>query len=118
MNATSPRYDRWKAPAEDGAILLWPQAGQILQNTLDNQRLLSEAHSVEIQNVPLPEVRRHFRKRLTSSDEQQIIATGHQTELHHPGVWIKNVLISALGKKLGDAFHFAVDTDEPKHLTL
>ncbi|MGH7214443.1 MAG: hypothetical protein ACREIT_06740, partial [Tepidisphaeraceae bacterium] len=44
---------------------------------------------------------------------------GHQAELHHPGVWVKNVLIHHAAARLGGAaYHLAVDTDEPKHLNL
>src|SRR5262249_34032602 len=43
----------------------------------------------------------------------------HQAELHHPGVWVKNVLIDLLAQRLnGQAVHVAVDTDAPKHLVL
>jgi hypothetical protein len=60
-----------------------------------------------------------MRKWLGHDDDQLLIATGHQTELHHPGVWVKNALIDSAAAKLeGRAFHFAVDTDEPKHLQL
>ena len=39
--------------------------------------------------------------------------------MHHPGVWVKNVLINAAADRVGGrAIHFAVDTDAPKHLQL
>jgi hypothetical protein len=48
-----------------------------------------------------------------------LLATGHQTELRHPGVWVKDVLIDAAAEQSGGAaYHFAVDSDEPKHLTI
>lgn len=119
MEASAARYARWKAPAEDGQTLLWPESADLLQDTRENHRRLAAAHSVLLQNVPLPEVRRAFRKWLGHDDGQLLIATGHQTELHHPGVWVKNALIDSAASKLdGRAFHFAVDTDEPKHLPL
>src|SRR5205814_1365274 len=47
------------------------------------------------------------------------LATGHQIELYHPGVWAKDAFINALATKLNAvAYHFAIDTDAPKHLTL
>ena len=50
-------------------------------------------------------------------DDRPIIATGHQTELYHPGVWVKNAAIAAAAERIGaSAFHFAVDMDAPKHL--
>jgi hypothetical protein len=119
MEALAARYARWKAPAEDGETLLWPPPADLLQETRDNHRLLSGANSALLQNTPLPEVRRAMRKWLGHDDDRLLVATGHQTELHHPGVWVKNALIDAVAAKLeGRAFHFAVDTDEPKHLQL
>lgn len=119
MEALAERYARWKAPAEDGQTLLWPEPSDLLRETRDNHRRLASAESVLLQNTPLPEVRRAMRRWLGHDDGQLLIATGHQTELHHPGVWVKNALIDTVAAKLdGRAFHFAVDTDEPKHLLL
>jgi hypothetical protein len=119
MTATAERYDTWKAPAEDGQILLWPEPDRLLADTHGNHDRLARADSVRLQNVPLNEVRRAMRKWVGHDDARRLIATGHQSELHHAGVWVKNALIDAVATKLGGrAFHFAVDTDEPKHLLL
>ena len=119
MNASPVRYDRWKAPAEDGQVLIWPQPGDLLSDTRENQRRLSTADSVLIQNIPFSEVRRRMRRWLGHDDALPLIAAGHQSELHHPGVWAKNALIDVVASRTeGRAFHFAVDTDEPKHLVL
>ena len=119
MPQTAARYDRWKAPAEDGQILLWPDPDTLLSDTRATQDRLDGAASTRLQNVPLNEVRRAMRKWVGHDDAVPLIATGHQAELHHAGVWAKNVLISAAATKLGGrAVHFAVDTDEPKHLLL
>src|SRR6267142_1973706 len=107
MNATSPRYARWKAPAEDGQALIWPEPDRILSDTRDNQRLFAGAGACLLQKIPLPEVRECFRRSIGDVDDgQTIFATGHQTELHHPGVWAKDVLIDAAAKRFeGRAFH-------------
>jgi hypothetical protein len=119
MPQTAARYDRWKAPAEDGQILLWPEPDALLSDTCATQERLGSAGSTRLQNVPLNEVRRAMRKWVGHDDALPLIATGHQAELHHAGVWAKNILISAAAAKLGGrAVHFAVDTDEPKHLLL
>jgi hypothetical protein len=113
------RYARWKAPAEDGQAIIWPDPPDLLRDTRENHRRLSSADSVLIQNVPFSEARRAMRRWLGHDDDQLLLATGHQTELHHPGVWVKNALIDTVAAKLdGRAFHFAVDTDGPKHLLL
>jgi hypothetical protein len=119
MDAPPVRYDRWKAPSEDGKVLLWPSPADLLAQTLDNQRRLSSLDSLRFQNVPLSQVRKQMRQWLGHDDRQPLVATGHQAELHHPGVWVKNALIAAAATALGGtAFHFAVDTDAPKHLQL
>lgn len=114
------RYERWKAPAVDGQTLIWPRPPELLQQLSDNLRLLSTADAPRLQNVPLSAVRGAMRAWLGHDDPQQpLIATGHQAELHHPGVWVKNALIDAAARKAGGrAMHFAVDTDQPKHLRL
>jgi len=117
---TTSRYADWKAPAGDGEYLIWPAPPRLLQDTLQNARLFASAHSARIQNVPLPELRRRLRNWLGHRDDAgPLIATGHQTELYHPGVWVKNALIHLAAETLGgQAYHVAVDTDEPKHLNL
>ena len=120
MDAASPRYADWKAPAEDGAHLIWPEPGQLFRDTIDNGKRLSAARDTRVQNVPLPDVRRRLRQWLGHTDDAApLIATGHQAEPYHPGVWVKNVLIHLAAARLGgQAYHVAVDTDEPKHLLL
>lgn len=117
MEALPARYDDWKAPADDGRHLIWPEPGRLLKDTADNTRRLAGA-AARFQNVPLPELRRRMREWLGHRDDAgPLIATGHQTELYHPGVWVKNVLIHLAAERLGgQAYHFAIDTDEPKHL--
>ena len=120
MNRSAPRYDRWKAPAQDGQRLIWPQPAELISQTRENSSNLGSAASVRIQNIPLTELRRRLRESIGHADlDRPLIATGHQAELHHSGVWVKNVLLDVLARKLnGKAFHFSVDTDEPKHLSL
>lgn len=49
--------------------------------------------------------------------ERPLIATGHQPELHHAGVWIKHHLAFRLARALGaSSFDLIVDNDVPKHL--
>src|SRR4051812_27563722 len=107
-------YPDWKAPAEDGEILIWPPFADIIQQTRANKT------KFDAMPVPLREIRRRARNWLgQSNDDLPIIASGHQTELYHPGVWAKDVLANQLAAKLdGAAMHFAVDTDSPKHLHL
>ena len=118
-SASAARYDRWKAPAEDGQLLIWPQPAELLADARENHRRLNEAEPARLQGVALSDVRRQMRTWLGHDDDQILVASGHQAELHHPGVWAKNALMDAAAARLeGRAVHFAVDTDEPKHLQL
>jgi hypothetical protein len=101
-------------------MLIWPEPRQLLQDARDNHRRLNAADAVRLQGIPLPELRRRQRQWIGHADDDQLlIATGHQTELHHPGVWVKNALIHAAASAVGgQAYHFAVDSDEPKHLSV
>ena len=111
------QYPQWKAPAGDGEVLVWPEPGELLRDTRENGRRLA-ASGVRVQGVPLGELRRAMRAWIgVRDDAEAVVGTGHQTELYHPGVWVKDALIDAAAAKLGGrAYHFAVDTDEPKHL--
>jgi hypothetical protein len=113
-------YADWKAPAKDSQMLIWPEPRQLLDDTRANHRLLTGASHVRIQNAPLLELRRQLRAAVGHQDDAQpIVATGHQTELFHAGVWVKNALIDVVARNLGgQAYHVAVDTDAPKHLIL
>jgi hypothetical protein len=119
MTASPHAYPDWKAPREDGEILIWPEPARLLEETHENHRALSSAADVRVQNVPLPELRRRQRQWIHHDDAQPLIADGHQTELHHAGVWVKRVLSHFAAQRVGaSAAHFAVDTDAPKHLHL
>jgi len=120
MSSSAPAtYADLKAPAEDGKLIVWPEPAQILSDTSENHQRLSAAHEVRLQNVPLMELRLRTRQWLGHPDEQLLIADGHQTELYHPGVWVKSVLAHVLAERVnGSAMHLAVDTDAPKHLYL
>jgi len=113
-------YPDWKAPADDGAILIWPHPEALVEQTRANRVALSNASTVFIQGESLAALRQLMRAWIGHHDpDRPLIMTGHQAELHHPGVWAKNVLIDRLAQKVdGAAYHVAVDTDEPKHLDI
>jgi hypothetical protein len=120
MPSPAQTYPDWKAPAEDGQLLIWPGPAELIARTRANHERLSSAHDVKLQGVPLSELRRRQRAWIGhTSDAQPIVASGHQTELYHPGVWVKDVLANQIAPRLGgQAYHFAVDTDSPKHLNV
>jgi hypothetical protein len=120
MPSPATTYPDWKAPAEDGQTLVWPEPRDMLAQARENQRRLGGAESVKLQGVPLAELRRKQRAWIGHADDAQpVVASGHQAELYHPGVWVKDVLANALAQRLdGQRYHFAVDTDSPKHLNV
>src|SRR5688500_9845873 len=119
MPSPATTYPDWKAPAEDEQTLVWPEPAEIIAQTRENQRRLSGASHVTLQNVPLPELRKRQREWVGHDDAKPLIASGHQTELYHAGVWAKDALANAAARTLdGVAYHVAVETDAPKHLNL
>ena len=116
----SDRYPKLKAPQTDGQTLLWPDGATLLAATRENHRRLPEHEAVRLCGVPLPRVRTWQRRWLGHpAADQPLVGTGHQSELYHPGVWVKNIAIDIAARKLGGmAMHFSVDTDSPKHLEL
>ncbi|HEX8340298.1 MAG TPA: hypothetical protein VF624_05260 [Tepidisphaeraceae bacterium] len=112
------RYADWKAPPRDGEHLLWPTASRLLDETNRNAAALASANT-PVQNADLSHLRAELRAAVTGDAGRPIVATGHQIEMYHPGVWAKNVLIEAAAARMGGvALHVAVDTDSPKHLEL
>jgi hypothetical protein len=110
-------YPRLKAPRADGELLLWPSGRAAAAATLTNSAALRREETVRFAGVPLGRVRSWQRKWLGHASERPLVATGHQAELYHPGVWVKNCVVDALARRLGGAaLHLSVDTDTPKHL--
>jgi hypothetical protein len=84
-----------RAPKTDGGLLLWPPPGEWRGIVEDNRRRLAA-----------------FRGRVAA---EPLIATGHQAEPFHPGVWVKNFLIRRLASAVGGrAVNLIVDTDAPR----
>ena len=51
--------------------------------------------------------------------EKLWIGTGHQPELFHPGVWVKNFLTCGMAKSFqAEAFHVVIDTDCPTKMAI
>lgn len=112
------RYADWKAPKQDDSHLIWPTPQRLVEEMTANQSDLG-TDRLTIQHVPLAMWRKQIRQSLLGDITTPIIATGHQIELYHPGVWAKNLLLDAVHRKTGaTALHIAVDTDSPKHLQL
>jgi len=117
--AAASRYADWKAPDEDGRVLIWPEPVELVRQTFENQRALKSSDA-PVQGIPLRELRAAARKWIGHGEiDQPLIATGHQAELYHPGVWVKHAMINSIARVTsGQAYQLGVDTDAPKHLHL
>jgi hypothetical protein len=117
MIVNADRYANWKAPSADGQLLVWPDPQALLRETDENAKSLARSEAL-VQGLPVSQLRSSIRSWL-GHGEQPLVATGHQTELYHPGVWVKDAAINTIADRVGGtAFHFAVDTDQPKHLSV
>jgi len=127
---------RLRAPSTDGGLLAAPSLDEIGPLLDDNiRRLASWDYDFQGRSVAsirdlarrelLTESRRFLNSQgITDSAAQgteaddppgPFIATGHQPELFHPGVWVKNFAAAALANQRGGvALNLIVDDDIPK----
>ncbi len=124
MNALGPL----RAPSADGAVLAVPpldQAGSLLQ---ENRRRLSQQLRIldrplaDLQDLARRTTLAQAREYLTRGGEplppmagDRLVLAGHQPELFHPGVWVKNFALHGLGQAHGLVpLNFLVDNDIAK----
>lgn len=118
---------RIRVPREDATILSIPPLAEG-PGLIDANRRLLDAASIEIAGRPLDSLRHETRSRavaaaveFTSSltgqphdfgQSEQIVASGHQPELFHPGVWVKNFAVAKLAQKTrSTGINLIVDSD-------
>jgi len=121
-------YRRLRAPSGHGESLQLPPLGSVQQifaaNLNQVQRLakvrIGDADLKSLQEAGRPEVIEAARKYtsqyldvdLSGRSVDQIVMSGHQPELFHPGVWFKNFALSHLGQQLNCvAINLVVDND-------
>ena len=129
----SESLPRLKAPRDHGAILAYPpltEAGSLLAA---NAARLGSAN-VALQDRPLGELRHLARAETIAAaraylDEagepvpdfsgDTVLLAGHQPELFHPGVWIKNFALQSLAKQhRAVPLNLVVDNDVVKATAL
>jgi hypothetical protein len=129
---SAPRQVR--APTHDGAIVAAPPLAEAEGLIRANLRsLYSSALSVggqpwlEFRSKARQSLLRAVRQYLGQRDEpagirpdaRGIVMAGHQPELFHPGVWVKNFALNGLAKKLGFLpVNLVVDNDSVKSTVL
>src|SRR5262245_12505896 len=122
-----------QAPTEDGALLAYPPLEQVGRVLAENQRRQDDWH-LDILGRPIQSLRLLAQQPILAlaqrylaseveptsiSVAKPIFLTGHQPELHHPGVWIKNFALSGLARAHGAlALNLVVDNDTAKSTLL
>ncbi len=118
-----------RAPAADGAVLAEPPLATVGAVLADNRRLLDCATSTLL-GRPWPELRRQARRAVLDAataylsqagepvpdvDRDAVVMAGHQPELFHPGVWVKNFALQGLARVHGLVpVNLVVDNDTNK----
>ena len=125
-----------RAPATDGGVLVDPSPPLVAEAIADNARQLA-AWDHDLQGRRATWLRSAVRSELIAAateflarhqiasppfdldalgtGERPLIVTGHQPELFHPGVWIKNFAVASIAQATGGtSLNLIVDNDIPK----
>jgi hypothetical protein len=121
-----------RAPTDDGGVLVDPPFHEVGAILAENRRRL--ASNIPILDRPLSvlqararaEALGQAREYLAMSGEEPpsfqaaaFLMAGHQPELFHPGVWVKNFALNGLARQHGlTPLNLVVDNDIVKNTTL
>ncbi len=129
---------QYRVPTAYGAVLAEPAFDAIPALVEANRKLL-DRDDVIIGGLPLRELRALARREVLElaqsrdregacdrslphgrgSDNAPLLLAGHQPELSHSGVWVKNFALNGLAKKIGGIpLHLVVDNDTLKSTSL
>ncbi len=113
-----------RAPTENGEVLARPALAAIPELVHENRQKL-DRRDVRIDGVPLAEMRARAKREVLHaidsglSLDTPLILAGHQPELSHPGVWVKNFALNRLARHVGGTpLHLIVDSDTLKSTAL
>ncbi len=113
--------DVLELPTEQGQCLVSPPAHQLAHAVKYNRQLFAQ-YQFKIAGLPYAEVRALVRQQIAGDDASTnapFIATGHQPDFFHAGVWAKHVVAQRLADAVrGTAFDLIVDHDVPKHTSI
>jgi hypothetical protein len=124
---------RLKAPRDHGALLSFPpldDAGKLLA---DNEQIFAAA-SMDVGGPSLAELRQMARRDALAAAQgylaeagepvptwpaERLLLAGHQPELFHPGVWVKNFALQGLARRhQATPLNVVVDNDTVKTTAL
>lgn len=116
-----------KVPRQDQSLLMVPPRGDLVDLARSNSGVLSET-PVDLQGLSLVQLRGRMRSRAVSAAtdylqsrfdvdidvpaDASLFVTGHQPELFHPGVWVKNFIVADLARNSGGVgLNLIIDND-------
>jgi hypothetical protein len=122
-----------RAPRRDGGVVAEPPLARAAEVLDANHRRLAGA-GVALLGRPLPELARAARQALLAEaraylrqagepvpawEAERVVMAGHQPELFHPGVWVKNFALAGLARRHGATpVNLVVDYDTIKKTVL
>ncbi len=124
--SSAGQYARYRAPEEDRQVLSVPPWQAVGDLVVANQSHRA-SHSTQVQGLSLHELSKAARKEIlalalaytqTYSDpklpvaDSPLIMTGHQPDLVHPGVWLKDFAAGRIASRVqGTAVSLVIDSD-------
>ena len=128
-HSPADKYRRFRAPRQNGEALFdppWDQLPKLIaanrQAIVTNQHAIADRAVSEVAAAARQEVltaAHRFTSSFTNvpelpagAPERPIVVSGHQPELFHPGVWLKNFALDALARQSGGVgVHLLIDSD-------
>src|SRR5262249_4003009 len=123
----------FRAPAQDGAVVSEPPLSRVPEVVERNRTGLAQSR-LTLLGKPLGEIRSKARQELLDAAScymresgellpdlgaGPLFMAGHQPELFHPGVWVKNFALAGLARNHhGVAVNLVVDNDTAKSTAL
>ncbi|MBN2823514.1 MAG: hypothetical protein JXR33_10045 [Coriobacteriia bacterium] len=114
---TEPSYDSWAARARDNAYAVCRWDFSVGGMSAPSLRRLARRESVA--EAGAYSRRMGIDVAAVEAEPELLVVTGHQPELYHPGVWVKDFLLQRLADETGAAaLDLVVDTDSFDHVDL
>ncbi len=110
------KFPRYRAPSEDGQALFAPPWDDLPALVAANRDAAARL-DYDLQGESLSELRKAARYSLfhhlgLEAIDQPLVLSGHQPELFHPGVWLKNFALGGLAERVGGAgVNLVIDSD-------